>query len=66
MPQNPAVEPHQCPYCFSNDMRIVASDQNRDAVVIRCARCGRVAEVDVENPNTTLNEPEGTQRCPKS
>lgn len=54
---HPVAEPLKCPYCFSTRVKIVASDVNKEASVIYCENCGRSAEIDVENPNTTLNDP---------
>ena len=47
----------QCAFCFSTNVRIVASEQNKDLMVVRCNQCGRTSELDVENVNTTLNDP---------
>ena len=55
--EQPVAEPLQCPFCFSATVKVVASDQNKEAITIRCEQCGRTAEIDVENPNTTLNDP---------
>ena len=51
------VDQPKCAYCFSTEVEIVSSFQQRDAMVIRCRRCGRTSPVDTENPEVDLNDP---------
>ena len=39
----------KCPHCFSDDVQIVTSYEQRDVTVIACRHCGRQSEMDVEN-----------------
>ncbi len=41
----------KCAYCFSPDVKQIASYETRDVVLVRCNVCGRVSEMDVENSN---------------
>lgn len=46
----------QCAYCLSTNVKIVASEANRDVTVVECLACGKTSQTDVENPSVDLNE----------
>ncbi len=47
----------ECPYCRSREFKVVGSAPNRMSITIRCLRCRRSSELDVENPNVDLTAP---------
>ncbi len=51
------MQPPKCPFCFSTDTEVIASETNKEAVMLQCHHCGKRSEIDVENPNIDLNDP---------
>lgn len=46
----------QCAYCLSTNVTVVSSEENKEAVTIKCLACGRESQIDVENFNVDLND----------
>ena len=46
----------KCAYCFSTNVTIVSSEENKEAVIIRCFDCGKTSEIDVENFNVDTED----------
>lgn len=46
----------KCAYCFSTNVTIVSSEENKEAVIIKCLDCGKVSEIDVENFNVDTED----------
>lgn len=42
----------KCAYCYSTKVKIVASYENREVIVVQCLNCGKQSELDAENENT--------------
>ena len=39
----------KCAYCYSTHVKLVSSDETRQAMIIRCLDCGKTSEIDTEN-----------------
>ena len=45
-------KPLDCPFCASDDLEVVAIDQDRDALAVRCKECGATG------PSSLFGDPE--------
>ncbi len=46
----------RCPYCFSTNVTVVASDETRELVTVQCLTCGKAGEIDTEQFNVETGD----------
>ena len=44
-----AVTDAKCAYCYSTNVSIIGSYEDREVIVVQCYDCGKRSELDTEN-----------------